>query len=281
MDVLARTIAPRLSERMGQSIVIDNKPGAAGTVAMDALKQAPADGYTLIINDTAVAINPIIQPNLTYRPLRDLQVVSNLASTGLILAVNPTVPASDVKGLVAYAKANPQNVNFSSPGVGTVPHMAGELFNARSGTKAVHIPYKGGSAAVADLLSGRIQMVFFTPSVVLPYIKDGRVRALAYTGAQRSISAPELPTMAEAGIRNFEANVWLVLSSTRGTPPEVISRLNAAVTEVMKRDDIKAALAKYDIQSIGSSVDEAQKVIAQDEKNWSEVVRTNNIKPEQ
>jgi len=261
-------------------VVIENKPGAAGAIAMDTLKQSPADGHTLLLADPALVINSLIQPKLSYRAARDMQGVSLFASTGLILAVHPKVPATDVQGLIQHAR-NSLALNFSSPGVGTVPHMAGELLKVRGEFNAVHVPYKGGSAALTDVLAGQIQMVFFTPTVILPYIRDGRMRGLAYTGAQRSLVAPELPTMKEAGVSEFEANVWLLLAAPAGTPRNVVNQLNQALVEIAKMDDVRSALAKSDIQTIGSTPDEASRLLEAEEKRWAAVVKFNNIRPEQ
>lgn len=280
VDFVARTVGPRLSAKLGQPVVIENKPGAAGAIAMDALKQSPADGHTLLLADPALVVNSLIQPKLSYRAARDMQGISLFASTGLILAVHPDVPATEVRGLIKHAR-NSLALNFSSPGVGTVPHMAGELFRVRGEFNAVHVPYKGGSAALADVLAGQIQMVFFTPTVILPFIRDGRMRGLAYTGAQRSLVAPELPTMKEAGVADFEANVWLLFGTHAGTPRIVVDQLNGALVEIAKMNDVRSALAKSDIQTIASSVEDASRLLEAEEKRWAGVVKLNNIKPEQ
>ncbi|UUZ72929.1 tripartite tricarboxylate transporter substrate binding protein [Polaromonas sp. P1(28)-8] len=280
VDIVARAVSSRLADKTRQAVVVDNRPGAAGAVAMDLVKQAPADGYTLVLADPALVINPVIQPKLSYRITRDLQPVSAFATTGLILAVHPSVPASDVAGLIRYSKQSSSGLNFSSPGIGTVPHMAGELFNVRGGISSVHVPYKGGSAAIADVLSGQIQMVFFTPSVILPFIQQGRVRGLAYTGSRRSLVAPELPTMAEAGVLDFEANVWLIFAAGAKTPQPVIEQLSRFLSEIARQEDIRALLAKSDIQLIGGSPEEATRMIEADEKRWHAIVKSNNIKPE-
>lgn len=279
VDNVARVIGPQLAAKLGQPVVIDNRPGAAGAIAMDVLKHNPADGHTLLLADPALVINPVIQPQLSYRAARDMQAITQFATTGLILAVHPSVPAADVQGLIRYARGN-LALNFSSPGIGTVPHMAAELFKVRTQVNAVHVPYKGGNAALADVLAGQIQMVFFTPSVILPFIRDGRMKALAYTGSHRSLVAPELQTMKEAGVADFEANVWLLFGTRSGTPPAIVNQLNRALVAIARSDDIRATLAKSDVQTIGGTAQDATGLLDAEEKRWEAVAKSNRIGPE-
>ena len=280
VDVVGRQLGQRLGESLGQSVLIENKPGAAGTIAMDALRQAPADGHTLVVMDPAIVINPIIQPKLSYNALRDMQMVSLLCSTSLILTVTPSLPVRETKELLALARSRPGFVNYSSAGIGTTPHMAGEMFRARTGVNIVHVPYKGGNAATTDLLAGQIQMTFMTPSIMLPYAKEGRLRAVASTGVRRSPSFPDVPTLAESGYPDFEVSVWLGLFVMKDTPAVAIARLNQVTNDALRREDMRAALAKFDIETIGTSTQDARVFLEREEHKWAELVRSSNIKPD-
>jgi len=280
VDMMGRNVAQRLSEVLQQPVVVENRPGAVGAIAIASMKQLPADGYTLIVMEPAVVITPIVQPKTTYRVNRDLQVVSIVGATPLVLIVNSSLPAQDLKELVSLARSKPGGLNYSSAGIGTTLHMAGEMLKAQAGIDIVHVPYKGGSAALADLLAGQIQMTFLASTIVSQYVKDRRVRAIASTGSKRSPALPDLPTFAESGFPNYEVSVWIGLFASRGVPQDVLARLNQAAREIVKREEFRAALRKADIEPLGTSVQDAQALLDREERTWTEIVRANNVKPD-
>lgn len=280
VDMMGRNVAQRLSDVLQQPVVVENRPGAVGAIAIASMKQLPADGYTLIVMEPAVVITPIVQPKTTYRVNRDLQVVSIVGATPLVLIVNSSLPAQNLKELVSLARSKPGALNYSSAGIGTTLHMAGEMLKAQAGIDIVHVPYKGGSAALADLLAGQIQMTFLASTIVSQYVKDRRVRAIASTGLKRSPALPDLPTFAESGFPNYEVSVWIGLFAARGIPQDTLARLNQATREIVKREEFRAALQKADIEPLGTSVEDAQALLDREERTWTEIVRSNNVKPD-
>lgn len=280
IDLMARNIAPRFSEIVQQPVVVENRPGAVGAIAIAAMKQLPADGYMLIVMEPASVITPIVDPKTAYRVKRDLQVVSILGETPLILITNPSLPARDLKELVSLARSKPGSLNYSSAGIGTTLHMAGELLKAQAGINIVHVPYKGGSAALVDLLSGQIQMTFLASTIVSQYLKDGRVRAIASTGLKRSIALPDVPTFAESGFPNYDVGVWVALFATNGVPKDVLARLNQVVREIVASEEFRAVLRKSDVEPLGTTVEQAEAVLDREERRWTEVVRSNRIRPD-
>lgn len=280
VDLVGRNVAQQLSEALQQPVVVENRPGAVGAIAISAMKELPADGYTLIVMEPAVVITPIVQPKTTYRVNRDLQVVSIVGATPLVLIVNSSLPAKDLKELVSVARSKPGALNYSSAGIGTTLHMAGEMLKAQAGIDIVHVPYKGGSAVMPDLLAGQIQMTFLAPTIVSQYVKDGRVRAIASTGSKRSQALPELPTFAESGFPNYEVSVWIGLFASKGVPQDTLARLNQAVSEIVKNKEFRAALQKFDIDPLGTSVEAAQAMLDREERKWTEIVRSNNVRPD-
>ena len=280
VDLVGRNVAQRLSEVLQQPVVVENRPGAVGAIAIASMKQLPADGYTLIVMEPAVVITPIVQPKTTYRVNRDLQVVSIVGATPLVLIVNSSLPAKDLKELVSFARLKPGALNYSSAGIGTTLHMAGEMLKAQAAIDIVHVPYKGGSAVMADLLAGQIQMTFLASTIVSQYVKDGRVRAIASTGMKRSPALPDVPTFAESGFPNYEVSVWVGLFASKGIPQDTLARLNQATREIVKREEFRVALQKSDIEPLGTSVEDAQALLEREERRWTEIVRSNNIKPD-
>ena len=280
VDAMGRHLGNYLAEPLGQSIVVENRPGASGSIGIEAVKQSPADGYTLLVAEPGVIITPIVQPKTSFNPRRDLQVVSIVADTPLILTIGAPVPAKDLKELIAHAKAQPGKLNYSSPGIGTTPHMSGELLKAQAGVDIVHVPYKGGSAAIADLLAGQIQMTFLASTIVVQYIKDGRMRAVASTSSKRSRTLTDVPTFVESGFPNFEVTAWVGLFAPKGTPRDVVAKLNEAVKTILTRPDFRAMLSKADLDPMGLSIEDSERLVEREEKKWTEVVRTNNVKPD-
>ena len=280
IDMVGRHVAQNLAEPLGQPLVVENRPGAASAVGIESVKQAPADGYTLIVLEPGVVITPIVQPRTSFNHRRDLQVVSIVADTPLVLTVGAAVQARDLKELIALTRSQPGKFNYSSAGIGTTPHMAGELLKTQAAVNIVHVPYKGGSAAIADLLAGQIQMTFLASTIVSQYLKDGRMRAIATTGLKRSRALPEVHTLAESGFPDYEVTAWVGLFAVKGTPREIVARLNEAVRVIVARPEFRAALAKADLEPMGLSVEEGQRLLDREERKWTEVVRINNVKPD-
>lgn len=280
LDLTARQIAANLPENLGQNVVVENRTGAASAVAVDALKQAPADGHTILLDNSGLIITPIINPKASFKMQRDLEVVSIVTGSSSLLAVNAALPARDLKELVALARAKPGTLNYSSAGVGTILHLSGEMLKALAKIDIVHVPYKGGSAAMNDVVSGQIHMIFLGSSILAPFLKDGRVRALASTGSKRIAAYPDVPTVAESGYPDFDIVSWIGLFVVKATPPENVARLSQGVLAMLARPDFHAALVKSSLEPIGATGDEARRWLDTEERRWTEVIRANKLKPE-
>lgn len=252
-DTTARLIAPKLQDALGQTVVIDNKPGAGGTIGDDAVAKAAPDGHTLLIGAFAHAVNPSLMPKMPFRTPDDFAPVSLLVTVPELLVVTPAFSARTVAELVAMAKAEPGKLSYASSGNGSAQHLAAELFKLRTGTDIQHVPYKGGSLAVADVAAGHVPFYFGNMSAALPQSRAGRVRALAVTSALRSPAAPEVPTMAEAGVTGCEISEWNALLAPAGTPPPTIERLQAEVAKILATEEIKAKFADLGAHPIGST----------------------------
>jgi len=279
-DTTARLIGPKLQEALGQTVVIDNKPGAGGTIGDDAVAKAPPDGHTLLIGAFAHAVNPSLMPKMPFRTPDDFAAISLLVTVPELLVVTPTFPAKTVAELVAMAKAEPGKLSYASSGNGSAQHLAAELFKLRTGTDIQHVPYKGGSLAVADVAAGHVPFYFGNMSAALPQARAGRVRALAVTSPQRSPAAPEVPTLAEAGVSGCEISEWNALLAPAGTPPATIERLHAEVAKILATEEIKAKFADLGAQPIGSTPAELAAFLKVEQAKWAEVVATAKIKIE-
>ena len=279
-DTTARLIAPKLQEALGQTVVIDNKPGAGGTIGDDAVAKAAPDGHTLLIGAFAHAVNPSLMPKMPFRTPDDFAPVSLLVTVPELLVVTPTFPAKTVAELVAMAKAEPGKLSYASSGNGSAQHLAAELFKLRTGTDIQHVPYKGGSLAVADVAAGHVPFYFGNMSAALPQARAGRVRALAVTSPQRSPAAPEVPTIAEAGVTGCEISEWNALLAPAGTPPATIERLHVDVAKILATEEIKAKFADLGAQPIGSPPAEFAAFLRGEMAKWAEVVKVANVKIE-
>jgi tripartite-type tricarboxylate transporter receptor subunit TctC len=279
-DTTARLMAPKLQEALGQTVVIDNKPGAGGTIGDDTVAKASPDGYTLLIGAFAHAVNPALMAKMPFRTSEDFAPISLLVTVPELLVVTPSFPAKTVGELVALAKAEPGKLSYGSSGNGSAQHLAAELFKMRTGTDIQHVPYKGGALAVADVAAGHVPFYFGNMSSALPQARSGRVRALAVTSPQRSPAAPEVPTMAESGVSGCEISEWNALLAPAGTPPAVIERLQAEVVKVLRQEDIKAKFADLGAQTIGSTPAELAAFLKVEQAKWAEVVTTAKIKIE-
>ena len=245
LDIMARAIGQKLTEAWSQPVVVDNRAGAGGNIGAELVAKSPADGYTLLMGAVAThAINPTLYGKLPYDPVKDFAPVALVAQVPNILVVNPSVPARSVKELIELARARPGHLNFGSGSTGSTGHLAGELFNAMAGVQMVHIPYKGGAPAMADLLAGQVQLMFDNLANALPNVRAGRLRALAVTTLARSPAMPDLPTIAESGLPGFDLTTWFGLMVPAGTPPEIVIKLNAGIVRALNAKDMRERLEK-------------------------------------
>jgi tripartite-type tricarboxylate transporter receptor subunit TctC len=273
-DFMARSLAQKLGDRLGQTVVVDNKGGAGGAVGAEAVATSPADGYTLLFSTMGVlAINPSLYKSLRYDPVKSFVPVSLTHSTANMLVVHPSVPAKNVQELIAYAKANPGKLTFGSAGNGTSSHLAGELFKSMAGVDITHIPYKGTGPALTDLLTGRISMMIDTVSVHVENVNAGKVRALGVTGTKRVPSMPTVPTIAESGLPGYDVSIWLGVLAPAGTPADIVDRLNTEIGKVMSDPEMKAQLAKAGIEALHSSPADFAATIKNDTAKWTKVVK--------
>ncbi|MBC7781896.1 MAG: tripartite tricarboxylate transporter substrate binding protein [Proteobacteria bacterium] len=280
VDFVGRTLAQRLSEQLGQSVVIDNRGGAGGILGTEVASRAGADGYTLLLMDPAIVINQSLQPKVPYDVLKDFATVTIATSSPLVLAINTKVAAKTVQDLVAVAKAKPGALTFASAGIGTTPHMAGEFFKARIGQALVHVPYKGSGPAMQDLVGGNVQMTFSSIAAAIPFIREGRLVALATTGAKRVSALPEVPTMIEAGFAGFEVELWQAVFVPGGTPRDTIVRLHAETTKALQSTEVRAALAKVGNEAVGNASVEASAFVRAELAKWARLVKDAGIRSE-
>ena len=279
VDITARILANKLTENVKQQFIVENRPGASGNIASEAVARAPADGYTILMGTiAALAINPTLYGNLPFDPLRDLAPVTRGVDSTNILVVHPTVQAKTVKELIALAKT--KSLNGGSSGVGGAGHLALELFNVIAGTKITHVPYKGGGPAMVDLLGGQINLIFATAASAVGHVNSGKIRALAVTTSKRSQLVPDLPTVAEAGVPGFEANNWYGVMVPAKTPRPVIDRLNKEFTAVLNMPDIKEVLFKQGLDAAPSTPEAFGAYIKSETAKWAKVIKASGAKAE-
>ncbi len=272
-DILARNVGQHLSERLKQTFVIDNKPGAGGNLGTEMVVRAPADGYTLIVNSVGpIAVNPTLYPKLAYNPLTELVPIVQIADVPNVLVVHPSLPVKALEEFVGFAKANPGKLNCSSTGIGTSSHLSCYILGKRAGLEITHVPYKGADA-LRDLLAGRVQFMFATIPSVRQHIEKGNLRALAVSSAQRSRSLPDVPTVAERGFPGFEAGSWFGFFAPKGTPQEVISTLNKHVNEIIAVPATEAALVKEGADPVGGTPQQFAQFVQREFEKWRVVVK--------
>jgi tripartite-type tricarboxylate transporter receptor subunit TctC len=276
-DLLIRAIQPKATELLGQQIIIDYKTGAGGNIAMETVARAAPDGYTLLLGTPGLAINPPLYKNLSFDPLKDFAPIALVGLVQNVLIVNPKVPAHSVAELVALMKAKPGKMNIASSGYGTSLHLAGELFKLSTGTEAQHIAYKGSNQAITDVMSGQVEMMFNVLPSTLPFIQDGRVRALAVTGSTRAPSLPDVPTMIEAGVPNYTATTWNGILAPAGTPKAIIDRLNDVFVRAVQSPEVKAEFAKIGQDALTSTPEEFSKLLRDETAKWTTVIQTAHI----
>jgi tripartite-type tricarboxylate transporter receptor subunit TctC len=278
-DVLARTIMPKVAEALGEAIVIENKPGAGGNVGAEIVAHSAPDGYTLLYGTNGThAINQTLYGNLRFDPVRDFAPVSRMTSIAAMLTVNPAFDVHSVSELVAYARANPGKVNFASAGNGTTSHLAGELFRTMTGIDIVHVPYRGGAAAISDVVGGQVQMMIDVMPNAYPQVKGGKLRGLAVTTAQRFPTAPDIPTMAESGVAGYEVSAWDGILAPAGTPAPVVDKLNAAIRKALDDPQVRNALIARGAQPVPGTPEAFARHIRAETEKWATVVRQSGAK---
>jgi tripartite-type tricarboxylate transporter receptor subunit TctC len=278
-EILARLIGQWLSERLGQPFIIENRPGAGSNIATELVVRAPADGYTLLLVTTANAVNATLYDKLNYVFMRDITPVAGLIRVPVVVEVNPAVPVKTIPELIAYAKANPQELNMGSAGNGTVQHIAGELFKMMTGVRMLHVPYRGQAPALIDLLAGQVQVMFDSMPASIEHVRAGRVRALAVGTATRSPALPDVPTVGDV-VPGFEASAWYGVAAPRNTPAEIVGQLNKEINAAFADPRIKTRLTELGGMVLAGSPADFGKLIAEETEKWGKVVRFAGAKPD-
>jgi tripartite-type tricarboxylate transporter receptor subunit TctC len=274
VDIASRAVAQALTRQLGQPVTVDNRPGAGGNIGAEIAAKSPADGYTLLMaTSNILAINPVLYSKIPFDSFKDFAPVSIVVVVSNVLVLHPSVPANSVQELIALAKEQPGKLTYASSGNGTSMHLAGELFKSMAGVDMVHIPYKGAAASTVDLLAGRVNMVFDSLPAALPNIKAGKLRALAVTGAKRSQFLPELPTIAEAALPGYETGIWFGIVAPAGTPPEVISRLNAELVKAAASTEFRERLTGHGFEVVSSTPEQMADSVRSEMAKWGKVVK--------
>ncbi len=280
IDTAGRNLALRLSESLGQSVVAENRPGAGGMVGADAVARSAPDGYTILLTDPALVSNPTLQADVPYDLFKGLQAVSIIGSSPAVIVASLRLPVTTFAELISYAKANPGKLNFASAGIGTAPHLAGEMIKLRTGIEMTHVPYRGIGAAYPDVMSGKVQLAFSSIAGAVPFTSDNRVRPLATTGSKRSPVYPDVATVAESGLPGFDVDLWIGIYAPAGLPPAVLARLNGELNKVLQNAEMKAALAKIGVEPRGTSPEQAADFTRAEYEKWKKVIVEGKIKPE-
>jgi tripartite-type tricarboxylate transporter receptor subunit TctC len=279
-DITARIIAPDLSKLLGQQVVVENRAGAGTMIGGEVVAKAPPDGYTLLMCVSTLAINPAIYKKVPYDALRDFAPVTQAVTLPNVIVGHPSLPARNVKELVALARARPGQLNFSSAGVGTSPHLSVELFLVMTKTQMTHIPYKGSGPAATDLIAGQVQVMAPNMLTAYPHIKSGRMRAYGVTSSKRSAGAPEIPTIAEAGVPGYEAVQWYGVLAPANTPRAIVTRLHADISKILQQPNVKELLGKDGAEPVGNTPEQFAAFIKTETAKWAKVVRDAGIQPE-
>ena len=280
LDIMARIVGQHLGEATDQQVVIDNRPGAGGNVGADIVVKAAPDGYTMLMGNTAALVAPYLISHMTFNPLVDLVPVTQVNSAPLMLVVHPSLPVTSVKEFIAYAKEKKGVLNYGSGGVGATPFLAVELLKSMVGIDAVHVPYKGGAPALADLMAGQISFMIENVPGTLPYVKDGKLRALAITSARRLSLVPDLPTMQEAGVPGYEMVGWNGIFVPKNTPADIVGKLNAVLAKLLNSDAVKKQMANLGAEPVGNPQPEFAAFVNSESVRWGKIIRENGIKPE-
>ncbi len=279
-DIYARYLGQRLSESLGQQFVVDDRPGAGSIIGTEVVHQASPDGYTLLMMSNTHTVNESLVPKKPFALMKDFAAIAPVNYSDLVLVVHPTVPAKNVKELIALAKARPHGLNYASSGTGTPYHMAGELFKAMAHVDIVHVPHKGSSEARTSVLSGQVEMMLDAITTMTPMVRAGRVRALGTTGTKRSTVLPDVPTISEAGVSGYEATIWLGLMAPAGTPKPVIDKVNAEVNKILKRPDVKKAWNEQGAEPMIMSPAQFEQYLKHDIVKWAKIVKISGARVE-
>jgi tripartite-type tricarboxylate transporter receptor subunit TctC len=279
-DISARIIAPKLSEYLGQQIVVDNRPGAGTMIGGEIVSRAAPDGYTLLMGVSTLAINPAMYKKMPYDALRDFAPISQAVSLPNVVVSHPSVPAKNVKELIALARSRPGQLTFASAGVGTSPHLSMELFLVMAGLKMVHVPYKGSGPGAVDTVAGHVALMAPNMLTALPYIRSGRLRAFGVTSAKRSAGADDIPTIAEAGVPGYEAVQWYGVLAPAGTPRPIIDRLHVEVAKALQQREVREKLSTDGAEAVGNTPEQFGAYIKAETDKWAKVVKAAGIKPE-
>jgi tripartite-type tricarboxylate transporter receptor subunit TctC len=279
-DLTSRLIARRLSENFKQQVIVDNRAGGAGNIGCEIAAQSAPDGYTLLMAGISFSINVSIFPKLNYDPVKDFDPVSLVATVPLIVVVHPSVPAISIKELIALAKAKPGTLNYASGGTGTANHIAGELFKYMTATDIVHVPYKGGGPAIADVVGGQVQLLFNTMTSTVGFMNSGKLRALAVTGKQRSPGVPNLPTVAEAGVPGFDVGAWFGIVVPRGTPRALVNKLNGEIVRITRLPEAREQFTAQGAEAIGSTPEEFARHLRTEIDKWAKVAKAAKMRSE-
>lgn len=280
-DIITRAIGQKLSENLRQPVLMDNKPGAGGAIGSEFVAKSAPDGYTLLMGTISThSVGPVLNPKLPYKVERDFIAVSQVATSPAVLIVSPQLPVKDVRELIALAKAKPGQLNYASSGVGTIVHLSGEMFRGMAGIDIVHVPYKGVSLAIPDIMSGQVSMMFDNIITAMPHVKSGKVKGIAVVSPRRSSLAPELPTVAESGLPGYEVDPYFGVFVPAGTPREIVARLNRELNHVVRLPEMKEQLARYGAEAAGSTPEEFTQLIRAENVKWSKVIREAGVKAE-
>src|SRR6266850_8609208 len=278
-DMVARTLAQKLKDRFNQPVVVENRAGANGTIGAALVAKSPPDGHTMLLVQSGFVSNPILMRNLPYDQARDLAPVSSLASGPMVLVLNPSVPAKSVRELIELARSRPGELNFGSPGNGSLSDLCAELFDSMAGVKMTHVPYKGSGGALADVLAGRVPVYYMNLVLALPYLKDGRLRALGVTSAQRSAIMPQLPTLDEAGVLSYELTTWYGLFVQGATPRGVVARLQREIAQILDQPDMKERIAADGMAVVASTPAEFTEFLGRETEKYARIIRAAGISP--
>jgi tripartite-type tricarboxylate transporter receptor subunit TctC len=277
-DIVARIVAQKLSERLGQSVIVENRPGAGGTIGSDIVAKSAPDGYTILMATSSThSVGPALQ-KLPYDPIRDFAAITHVADVPNVLVVSPKLPVANLKEFIAYAKANPGKLNFASSGIGTIVHLNGEFFKMLTGVDIVHVPYKGTALAIPDLASGNVAMLFDSLASAMPNIKSGSAKPLALNAPRRSHLLPDVPTLAEAGLPAFDRYTWFGMFAPAGTPPDIVRKLQAETVAALKSPDLRERFDAVGAEPVGSSSEQFVERIRSDGVRWAEVIRKADVK---
>ena len=280
-DIYARYLGQRLQEALGQAFVVDDRPGAGSVVGTDAVAKSPPDGYTLLLMSNTHTVNESLMATKPYQLMRDFVPIAPINYSDLVLVVPPSVGADSLADLLKLAKSKPNGLNYASSGPGTPYHMAGELFKAMAEVQIVHVPYKGSSGARTDVIGGQVQMMFDAVTTMSEHVRAGKVKALGTTGRARSAVMPSVPTIAEAGVPGYEATIWLGLMAPKGTPPAIVSRLNAEIAKIVAKPEVRDEWAKQGAVPMSMSTDEFTKYLNDDIAKWARIVKISGAKADQ